>query len=486
MQNVKSIGTGLLCVLISLMLVLSAVSCATNQSDNTEASQTGSTVSEEESGYKPEISKKDYNCDFNVVLGGNWVKDLYLPDSEEGQSDNGVPFAVYERWMKIKDQLGVTMQYVDGGSWTEYASTISRSVQSGDEDYQMVMTHVYQGIVELVTNNCLYDFADLPSVNLEADYWNRDLMDQIKVEDQYLLGYNDFCLSLTHTIVFNKDLMDKYRMTAPYDLVRNKQWTIDRLLEMASEVSEDSNGDGKMDWNDTYGMTGWGWTFLISFVTSSDLKIVDRDENDHYYIAYEDNEEKTIALIDKVKGMYESEYSYMWKSSYNPEQTVPFESGRTLFQLYDSTALQNLRGEDIRFGVLPYPLWDENQENYRSLNWNGVIGIPGVVRNPEMVSDVLELSAYYTEPVKIAYYEQLLGAKVADAPDDVDMLNTIWASQVSDVGLVFCNASGAMDSLVYLLPKLCESPKTKFASFMRSNKKNAQAGLDKVFDSALR
>lgn len=471
----------LLAALLACLMMLPLAACGENKEDDVDT-KADETINEEDTSYKPDIAKTNYNSDFNVIMIG-WDQSLYIPDPEAERETNGISDTVYERYMKIKDQLGVDMKVVDGGSWIEYDSTVQRSVQTQDDNYQMVMTHVYQGITGLVTKNCLADMAELPSVNLDAPYWNKTLMEQVKVDDKYLIGYNDFCLSHTHCIVFNKDLMSKYSLEAPYDLVRNKQWTLDKFFEMASTVpGTDTNGDGVLDWNDTYGLTGWGWIYLISLVTSSDLKIVDRDENDHYYIAYGDNETKILSLIDKVRNMYNADYSFMWKSTFDGAQTIDISSGRALFQLYSTTDLKRLKGEDVRFGVLPYPLWDASQDEYKSLNWNGVLGVPGVLKNPEMVSDVMELLPYYTAPVKIAYYEDLLGAKVADAPDDVDMLNIIWASQVTDVGLVFCNAATQMDALVYMVPKLCENSKQQYASFMKSNLKAAQRGLDQVFE----
>jgi hypothetical protein len=273
-------------------------------------------------------------------------------------------------------------------------------------------------------------------------------------------------------------MMAKYNLTEPYDDVRNKTWTLDKLISMASTVSAD-DGDGKWTEKDTYGISGWGWVPLISFVTASDMKIVDRDDAGDFVIAYENNSEKMISLLDKIMAMYNADYSYFWKSTGGT--ALNFAEGNSLFQLYDSTHLTEFREEDIRFGVLPYPLWDEQQAEYKSLNWNGIFGVPGSIKNPEMVGDVLELMGYYTADVKIAYYEKLLGSKLSDAPDDAEMLDIIWNSQVSDVGLIACNASSQMDALVYLIPQICESPRSSFASFLQRNQKGAQTGLNKVF-----
>lgn len=460
------------------LMILGAVACGTT-TDPADTTAPADDVTEGDTEYKPDIDVKNYDCEFNFVASGSSVpRDVIAIEDIEDTKAGDLETAVYERGLKLKDHLGVTLVYQDAGDWISYAANVSKAVQAGEDAYQMVLTHVYQGVTELVTSNALYDIGSLDSVNLDAPYWASDLMEEVKVNDKYLIGYNDFCLSIVKVVIFNKDMMAKYNMKEPYDDVRNKTWTLDKLISMASTVSAD-DGDGKWTEKDTYGISGWGWVPLISFVTSSDMKIVDRDDAGDFYVAYEDNSEKMISLIDKVQTMYEADYSYFWKSTGGTE--LKFAEGNSLFQLFDSSALTSFREEDIRFGVLPYPLWDEKQAEYKSLNWNGIFGVPGAIKNKEMVGDVLELMGYYTSDVKIAYYEKLLGSKLSDAPDDAEMLDIIWNSQVSDVGLIACNSSSQMDALVYMIPKICESPKSNFASYMRTYKKSAQRGLDRVF-----
>lgn len=468
----------MLALLLCLFTLLGTVACG-NAPDET-VTTAGDNVSETEgeTEYKPDIAVKDYGEDFNIVIGGTYSRDTIAIEDMEDIKAGDLETAVYERGIKIKDHLGVNLVHQDAGDWIAYAANVSKTVQAGDDSYQLVLTHVYQGLTDLVTSNALYDMGDLDAINLDAPYWASDLMEEVKVEDKYLLGYNDFCLSAVKLVVFNKDLMKEYNLTEPYGDVRNKTWTLDKLISMASTVSAD-DGDGKWTENDTYGISGWGWVPLISLVTSSDMKIVDRDDVGDFVIAYENNSEKMINLIDKVMDMYNADYSYFWKSSGGT--ALNFAHGKCLFQLYDSGELIKFREEDLRFGVLPYPLWDEQQAEYKSLNWNGMMGVPGAIKNTDMVGEVLELMGYYTADVKVAYYEKLLGTKLAEAPDDAEMLDIIWASQVSDVGLIACNSSSSMDALVYMVPKMCEAGRNNFASYMRSNGKGAQRGLDRVF-----
>ncbi len=478
-KRIISILTSLILV-ASMLLSFAACGEGEKNPDVTDAPASDEQAATEvETNYDPEIPVKNYDRDFNVVIGGTFDTKYYFV--EEGEGDT-MSDSVYTRQLQIKDHLGVEFTEQNGGGWIEYASTIKRIVMSGGDDYQMVMTHVYQGVCDLITDNSLYDMSALPSVNLDAPWWHTDLMEEIKINDQYLLGYNDFCLSHVDVISFNKKLRNDYQLDNPYDLVRNKEWTLEKFMTMASTVSSNT-GDAAWGTEDTYGLTGWGWVPLIDFITSSGLKIVDKDDSDHYYIAYEDHTEKMLSLIDSITEMYKADWSWMWKSTHDAADVLDITSNRVLFYFVSSLNLVTLKGEEVDFGILPYPMYDKKQDNYRTLNWNGLIGVPASIKNPEMVGDVLELLNYYSEPVKEAFYENLLGSKVAQSPDDVDMLNIIWDTVVSDVGIITCNSSQQMDNLVYMLPKMCEEGNNNFTSYMKRNKKVAQTKLDALFDT---
>jgi hypothetical protein len=98
-----------------------------------------------------------------------------------------------------------------------------------------------------------------------------------------------------------------------------------------------------------------------------------------------------------------------------------------------------------------------------------------------MVGDVIEMLAWYSEPVNTAFYETLLGSKVADAPEDVEMLNLVWAGQVSDMGLVFSSSSNQMDCLLYAIPHHVSADRPAYATYYKQNQKAAERMLNKMF-----
>lgn len=465
----------ILAMSLAALLLLSCVACGQTTDDPAATTEdpNKSPVTESETQFDPMIETKNYEKEF-YITGVYYIRDWATASDE----DRGDPFmdTVYERGIKIKDHLGVDLVDIDAGDWLTYSNNVIRTVQSGDDAYQLVSTHCYQGVTSFLTSDAAYNYADFESVNLDAPYWDLDFMEDVKIGDQYLIGYNDFCLTSVNAIVFNKDLMAEYNLTAPYEDVRNKTWTMDKLISLASNVAKD-NGDGVWNEKDIYGISGRGWVDTISFTTACDIKIVDRDETGLYQVAYENNSEKTFAALEKVNELYNGDFAY-YKG---PQGTqIPFNDGTTMMYTMETYYMTNLRDVTFRFGVLPYPMYNEAQGEYKSLNWNGIMFVPASIKDPEMVGDVLELLAFYTPPVQKAYYEDLLGSKLSDAPEDAEMLDVIWDSVVTDIGMVSANLSG-MDPLLYMFPNLCMDGVQGYSSYVTRNTRSANRALEKLF-----
>jgi hypothetical protein len=108
--------------------------------------------------------------------------------------------------------------------------------------------------------------------------------------------------------------------------------------------------------------------------------------------------------------------------------------------------------------------------------------VPSSIQNPDMVGEVIELLAYYTAPVKTAYFEDLLSSKLAEAPDDARMLDIIWGSIVSDAGVVLSNlGNNAIDYYLYMVPNLCRDGVSTYGSYMKGKEKAAVKALNKFF-----
>ncbi len=486
----KSAIIKVLCLLLTLCLLIPFASCGEsneNPGNETAAGTKGEGGSNEaETVRKPYVEEADYNEEFVALYCSDiFKKGYYFVDPENREEGNDLDDKIYEREIMVEEYLGVDIDSVDGGNYLEYTTQFKATVGSGDDSFQLLMTHPYMGISGLITAGYLLDMNELEdSLNLEADYWNYELMEDLSINDKMFLGYNDFCLSQVYLMVFNKEMYEPYAPTAGnlYDAVRNKEWTLDKMASVAALVEDSADNPDR-----NYGFTCFAWVPLCSFVTASDLKIADKDPETGmlYVCAAVQSTEKLSNLHEKVYTLCNADYSYVWGPAdmTKPTEAIGLTSNRVLLSIEGTFGLVNYKGEDIKTGVLPYPMYDTAQENYKHMNWNGVLAVSSVIKNEKMVGDVLEMLAYETKDVKVSFYETLLGSKVANAPEDAEMLDLIWSTTVSDLGLVFSDLSGNMDAMVYFIPRLVTNEdQIETASFLKSNARSANRALEKFYD----
>ncbi|MCQ2430648.1 MAG: hypothetical protein MJ192_09995 [Clostridia bacterium] len=485
----KSVFLKAAALLLAICLVVPLAACSNGEDGKETQEESGAATEAGTESFFPDIKEADYGEEFTALACTDTFRQGYFFIAQEDvQPGNDLEEKVYERAKKVEDYLGVDVIYVDGGNYVEYGPKIKAVVQANDNSYQMVMTHVYMEVATFITGNMLLDFNELDSLNLDQPYWNQTMMTELAVNDKMYCGYNDFCLSLCYLIGFNKDIVAKYQpaMGNLYDMVRNREWTLDKMIELSSLVSEDSNGDGKFDKDDTYGFAGLAWVPMISFMTASDIKLVDRDENDELYIAaMADHADKMTTLTEKLLSFYKADCTSMWPHDDSGDHVIHLNSNRLLFEMLANYDLIHYKEESVKVGALPYPLYDTKQASYKTLNWNGQLCVPSTNSGAgSWVSDTIEMIAFFTEPVRYSFYETLLGAKVADAPDDVEMLNIIWNSQVSDLGLVFSSTSTNMDQLLYSIPACVTAGNANVAAKFKSNEKSAAKNLSNMFKKA--
>jgi hypothetical protein len=79
------------------------------------------------------------------------------------------------------------------------------------------------------------------------------------------------------------------------------------------------------------------------------------------------------------------------------------------------------------------------------------------MRNEQMITESLEILAYFSSDVRTAVFEKWLGKQAADSPDDVKMLNIVWDNLYSDFGLTYTTISGALNKNHYMLPTVTQA-----------------------------
>ena len=82
------------------------------------------------------------------------------------------------------------------------------------------------------------------------------MLDELTINNKLFFMTGDLALSYLENAVclfFNKEMWGNYNLDDPYALVKNGDWTIDKIMDITKQVSADLDNDGKYTDKDLYG-----------------------------------------------------------------------------------------------------------------------------------------------------------------------------------------------------------------------------------------
>ncbi len=480
----------LLAMLLAALLLTSTLTACGDKTDEPEGT-VASTAYEEKTGIEittegerePTVKKNDYqDTVYMQVYGEKNMEYLWVKESK----NNVVSEALYDRQEKIYAYLGANIvSTVCEGTHVTYHEAFLTSVKNKDGAIDILVTNPYMNIPTMITGGYLRDLTSFKSVNIDEDYWNTEYMEGISLNGKLYLGYGDFNIPRAYVISYNKTIMDQYADSlgeSIYDIVDEYRWTVGKMISLANLAYIDKTGDGKTE-DDTFGITGQQGIPFVPFLQAANIQLVEQDEKGDYKVSVynEKNKERMASLVDQIKSLVASDCGWFkYNDVAKPE--IGLESNRTLMSLVRTTEIDSYLNYELSFGVVPYPMFDEDQKDvgYRSWNYDGCTVVASYLRNEKMVGDILELLCFYSQPVHTAVFEKLLGKQVADSPDDARMLQLVWDGLCSDIGLSYSHIDMSLDKNLYIFPRLtAEEESYQLASYVASYENSANKALEK-------
>lgn len=400
----------------------------------------------------------------------------FYAEESTGDSMND---AIFERTTRIEEYLNVNMTSTLLKVLTgfEQMQLAQQNFNAGDDTYQEVLLHCIYGVSTLASEGYLYNLDDLPHVNMEAEWWNQKQMDALRLGKNTYFGVSDYMIPSPYAILVNRDIVTDRNMEDPYPLVLDKQWTIDKCFEMITAAVSDLDGNGKYTADDLWGISANEVSKYISFVTGSGQFITRKDEDGRIELAL--NTEKMVNLVENMYNVVSVDGAVC--TAFDSMQM--FNNNRLLFYMTSISDVVNFRDYEAELGILPYPMYDEAQEDYISLDWGGLQCVMGNIQNPEMVGAVLELQAYHSADTVIpAYYDVLLDGKIARNEDTIKMLDILFDTIAYEIGGNYFGFSPGFQNLFFTMGYLPVQQRSKnFASFYKSNEKPAMKTIDSFY-----
>ncbi len=463
-------------ILASMALSLAACgSDTTDAKDTTEAPVTGDTL-------PAGIAKQNYGGTVNILMP---ECRLYLNYFDPGDDLTDIMNkALFDREIKVEDYLGVDITYQRIASNLDTAPTLAAAISTNDDLYQISLNDCVVGNNQLITSGYLLDMNDL-DIDFTGEWFNQNANDALSVEGMQFFCVSDYMLPDPNVMLFNKDMIEVLNLEDPYQLVRDGKWTIDKMTEMSLAATAD-NGDTVWDAEDTYGFSCPGDWYCNSFIFSADVPIIDKNENGEFFVAFEN--ERTYSLMEKLDVLINGPGTFKTKKEGGKIlEEVNISSGRCLFTLLALDELYTTRNISVDFGILPYPKLNEEQEEYISNDWTGLLCVPISLSEEsyKMVGDVIELLSYHSaEEVLPTYLDVTLGTKLSRDEESKEMLDIVFGNCTFNAGMNYFgltsqdNQYHGFRNLFYIVPNMIiKTGEANTASFLAANIPMAEASL---------
>ncbi|MBQ9819648.1 MAG: hypothetical protein IJM60_05145 [Bacteroidales bacterium] len=427
--------------------------------------------------------------DFNILCSSNaeygTVKDDFFAEEITGEAINDARF---NRNATVGDQLNVKIVPIDAdvGSGAGQ-SLITQDVKSGTGAYDLAFCCGY-ATSSLSTGNYLANIKNVPYINLEMPWWDQVANRDLQILNQLFYTTGDISTAdndATYCIMFNKGLITNYNLQNPYELVDGDKWTMDNFIAMASQVHQDTNGNGQVDREDLFGVMIWDDS-MMGIVNCTGTKCCTVGDDGLLQMTLYN--ESTVDAVTKFlefaiqKDVADAYQRTNWDDTW---LVTKFSANETLFLMQLIQIVPKMREMENDFGILPYFKYQENQDNYYTTigSWHSVfMCIPNSsidITRTGIVTECLANEGLYglTE----AYYEKTLVGKTTRDAESAAMLDIIFANRVYDMGWYF-QIGGYNEAVMNEL----RNYRNEFASMYKKAEKVANKTLEKTNNAFLK
>ncbi len=410
---------------------------------------------DDEIDYLLTVEQEDFDKETYTILAR--ADKVYELDPEEDEAISLMEKAVFNRNARVEEYLNVEiLNYPVAGDWNNsgvFISTLAASVATTDNAFQLAATQsAYNAGITM--NDQYYNIRDYESnIQLDAPWWSASWVDNATINNKLFFLIGDASLSMweqLYAVFFNRTMAEDRKDVVGdlYQQVRDYEWTIEIMAMLAEEFYTD-DGDDTKNQADTFGLMTNVHSLRV-MATTCDLPFARRNEQGTFDLIFMDDEhservtEVYAALFDLV---YNNDGTFFEGGSgkdSNYDVLIPiFSENRALMFTGTLTEAEKLRHAEIQFGIIPFPLYDDSQEEYLAHSGDDAtsFGIPASSANPEMGLKVLDaLSAQGKYAVVPAYYEVVLQGRVAQDPDSKQMLDLIRQNLYFNFGYIYSDA----------------------------------------------
>ena len=446
--------------LIALLLVLCTalpliVGCGNTQTtdpsdtDNNDTSIDGSVDTSDPAGVLNVPEKVNYDGHEFVFLVGTNVSTCPNIFSADEESDDPIDQAIYKRNLIAQNNYNITITEVykhldertgKGAAYNE----IFMAISSDDILYDAAVASTYD-CGTLAQSGYIADLRTYnENLDITKNWWDQAANKQLTIFGCTYFTAGDISYiddNFTYAITFNKDLAKTLDKTDLYELVESGKWTYDELYAYSKAIAVQDTVVGFSD-GDTYGFLGYTDTIWMTF-SGIGGTVAAIGESGGLELTL--NTERNFTLIQDWTDFRTSEAYVCWQKDAAAKAKgwgAIFSENYALFFGATIDGHYKLRNTDLDYGFLPFPKYDETQENYNSgmsPNHSSLFCIPnqGNDAERERTAILVQSLGYHSDEVISGFYEKNLQGKFFRDEESYMTLDIIFANKVFDLGYYY-------------------------------------------------
>ena len=486
--------------LAMIMLALCFVSCANTPAEggenSTSANETqasndpaATTVSDEttypvdENGYELDrLPELNYNNEEFVIF--TWSNQVMWEWNEDGETTGDkIHDAIYNRQVRTEERLGIELVIAkQNGDWNNrnsFITAVEANVESGSQDaFDLVGQYTPAAPIGAMKN--LYtNLSDIEYLDWERPWWPQDIQESCHINNNVYFITGDITGTLVrniHCIIGNLDLANNYNLPNLYNLVENMEWTMDKFSELALGTIQGINPDGSA----CYSVTFPNNVEYDSLFYGAGFRFVDHDADGNLVMS-------EALGSDLLETWYQTCNSFLFDNADVEILAINgangFTSGNVLFHCGGISDVQNsLQDVNFDFAVLPFPLLDENQEEYYTITsyWVSMYSIPSNATDPSKSAAVLEcLSSYGYRYITPVIYQEAFQYRYLDTLENARMFDLLHNTLVFDPGRLFADQLNCFAAF----REAAKTANTSWSTFYAKNSKAWAKGLTNVIST---
>ncbi len=392
--------------------------------------------------------------------------------------------AVVARNLAIEERLNVTLAHTSHANGS--IQTVTSLLMAGDTEYDLFIAYQYE-LAPLITKGGLYNLYDLEHVDFSRPWWWESYMSELQLgEDSRYFAVGDYfirALMYGHTVYYNKALYETLSGNADglYTEVLGGTWTYDKMASIVRDSYSDLNNNGRTDADDMLGYIGYRTTGTVDpFVYSTDIPFCRRTDDDSIELTLQQDD--AVTLAERLAEFFWQPGAFTGVESSNDAINV-FAEGRSMFWCAHLSGAKYLRDMKQDFGMIPYPKFDAEQEQYRSLVHDAAsIGaLNGNSENLDMAGALLEaLNAETYRSVTPVWYETAM--KIKYSRDDVSsqMIDIIHDTLTTSFIYAY---NYALNNVGMLYRELVTAKSSDYTSKVEKVRRSAEKKLEELYEA---